>query len=193
MKKYLYTLLCLFLCQSCVAYNNPHLIIDEPNLARPVNNQDLAELPKLNNINDVPLIPSSQIISGVDWEITIPSGWVHEDIKNNTKLVEACYVNNSKMNLILLLKEEFIGSIDDYTAQALQELNDEGIIINFTQQIQVNDVIGNMYYTFNNDIGIWTLVIMHNTMVFSLSCGGYNIDNYQQDICLNVIKSFKLL
>jgi hypothetical protein len=134
-----------------------------------------------------------QVFSGAAWELTVPHGWKSLDVSQaENPQVDAVFVNAEKLNLIVVMSEDFTGTMDEYVLSAIRGLKDSGGTFNSATQVELNGLKFILLESEKNNTTIWVWVTVHNECGFTLSCGGPSVENLHKDICTIVASSFKL-
>jgi len=136
--------------------------------------------------------PADQVVTGTGYQVTIPAGWVKMDPPQETKGLEALFLNKDKHSLIILIKEPFTGTSAEYTLEALRGLKGAGATLNSAKQVDIN---GNKFVLIDSNkdgVRMWMWVTVQNGSGLALSCGGPAAEDWHQGICTTVASSLKL-
>lgn len=146
--------------------------------------------PVTATVVEAPKPPQSEKITRDDWEFTLPSaGWVHAETPNQFSLV---MVNKEKHNMLIMVNEIWAGSVQDYVLMAIKGIRTASASIIALKQISVDGKDFILLESAKENVRVFTLVTVVNGHGYGLSCGGPADEDNQHDLCMGIIKSFKV-
>lgn len=134
----------------------------------------------------------TQEVSQDDWSISLPSdAWEVRKTDEDVKFVAG---NKEKHNLVVLVKEEFPGSFQQYVVLNLKSLKDNGSILISAKPAVIDNKKFVLIESLKANARVWMWVTVRNNFGYGLACGGIeeNGERYQHDVCFTISKSLKL-
>jgi hypothetical protein len=139
-----------------------------------------------------PPVSKDEVLSGEGYQLTVPAGWEKYIADPATPGIELTYINDQKHNLVVLLKEPFAGSSNEYVIEAIRGLKTTGAHLTSSTQVVLN---GNKFVLIdatNEGARMWLWVTTHNGFGFALSCGGEETNPDNEKICTDIAATFVL-
>lgn len=132
-----------------------------------------------------------QVIAQDDWEVSLPSeAWEVQKASGDIKLVAG---NKEKHNLIMLAKEEFPGSFEQYSLIVIRSLREKSKLVS-AKTVNLNDRKFMLIETIRSSARVWMWVTVKDGLGYGITCGGVEEDNdqFQHDTCFAVANTLKL-
>lgn len=137
--------------------------------------------------------PQSTVLSKDNWSLSVPSDWETQEMDDPT--VQAALFNKDKGSLILLIKEPFKGSLEEYTLTAVRGIKNSNAELTSLKEVDVNNNSFVLLESSKSHIKLWMWLSVKNNCGYALSCGGVDLPELkidQSEVCNNVISSLKL-
>lgn len=131
------------------------------------------------------------VIANDNWQFELPStDWKLTPTDDGGP--DAFYQNLKDKSLLILLKEDFIGSTQDYTLIAVRGLKEANLKLLSSSQMIIDSKLFIYLELANGNIKIFQIMYAKNKFGYSLSCGGLDIENTLKEKCLNILNTFKI-
>jgi len=125
---------------------------------------------------------SSWIISGDTWAFTVPSAdWVNINPPNPK--IKAALVNPEKHNMVLFIKEEFVGTNSQYVLASMQSLKSAGAQFKSVKQVSLNGVNFTLVEALKENMRVWFWFNAKDGFGYGFSCGGVDVEAWHHDLC----------
>lgn len=130
--------------------------------------------------------------SGEGWKLTAPFGWDIAVVDGEEVPPELILVNEEEHSLVLLTKDVFPATTQEYVFAALQGMQESGAKLNTTTQVELN---GNKFVVLDSSkdgVRIWSWLVVKNGAGYNLSCGGPANEDHHEAICNEVASSLQI-
>jgi hypothetical protein len=136
-------------------------------------------------------IPTSTLIEGETWAVTLPPIWVKEISQG--KSIELIASNPTTEGIAILVKEPYSGTFYQYAIEAIRGFRNQGAEILSTQSVVFNDNLFVQVESSQGDVSVMTLLSVKNDFGYALDCGGpdENLLKFKED-CQKIFSSFYL-
>lgn len=135
----------------------------------------------------VPEAATDQMLSGSGWKLQLPVEWAHENIPaEQSKNVELLMSNKGLHEVLLLIKEPFTGTSEDFVLKLIRGLKERGVTINSAKQITLNNNRTVVISTTGTENSVWMWVTIKNGSAYTFSCGGVTSETWHQDSCESI-------
>lgn len=132
----------------------------------------------------------TELVSGDTWQITLPLGLQKKPV-TKTDIVLSAFLDKEKV-LLVLLKEKFSGSFEQYTISSARGIKDAGATIQSSATVELNGAKFALLEAVKNDVKIWSLVTTKNGFGYGLSCGGPSPHDDAHTVCTSITNTFTL-
>jgi len=130
------------------------------------------------------------LVKGDDWELVLPADAQNIDPPFNAIKVFASTHNGDIV--LLFMKEEFLGTNDDYVFLALKGMKENGTNIVSVNGVKLNNFPFALIESEKNDMHLLTWTTVKNSNGYALSCAQpLNIPN-ETHICLDIAETLKI-
>lgn len=131
------------------------------------------------------------VISGDNWQFELPStDWTLTPTEDGGP--DAFYQNLKDKSLLILLKEDFTGSTQDYTLLAIRGLKEANLRLLSSSQLLIDNKIFNYLELVNGNIKLFQVLYAQNKFGYSLSCGGLDSENTFKEKCLSIFNTVRI-
>jgi len=133
----------------------------------------------------------SHVISGDTWSFTVPSAdWVN--IKAPNPEIRAALLNPEKHNMVLLIKEQFAGTNEQYVLAAMQSLKSTGAKFKSVKHFSRNGDDFVVIETTKDNMRAWFWVIAKGGFGYGFSCGGFDAEVWHRDLCFGMANTLTI-
>ena len=160
------------------------ILVDEANY----NNACLPEANLLCSDTHVP--GHLSMVKQEDWQMAVPTTF---QVKSTDKK-EVVYMSysNSDNALLVVMKEKFTGTFEQYVLTSLRSSKDAGAKVESTKTVDSEGKKFVLLEATKDDIKIWTLVTVKNGFGYGVSCGGPPPYAALNSVCSFITNSFTL-
>lgn len=130
--------------------------------------------------------------SGDGWKLTAPFGWDMAVVEGEEVQPELVLISEEEHSLVLLNKDIFPATTQEYVLVALQGMQESGAKLNSTTQVELN---GNKFVVLDSEkdgVRIWIWVGVKNGVGYNLSCGGPANEDHHEAICKEIASTLKI-
>ncbi len=140
----------------------------------------------------VPPKPTTQVVKGDTWSISLPSS---SDVTLNPEqdILFTAVTEDIVYMVSALTRESFQGSYDEYIIYGIRGIRASGATVLESSQATNNSVKYTLVEAEKDDITIWNWLSTKNNFGYAFSCGGVQQDNLVKEICLEAFQSLQLL
>lgn len=131
--------------------------------------------------DSAPAVSTDQVLSEQDWSLSVPQGWAKMSAPIDDANIKVFMGNQDKKNLVIFVKEAFLGSSAEYALEGLRGLKDGGNKISTARQVDLN---GNKFVLLDSsrdNLRMWMWVTAKNGFGYAFSCGGPVDDTGDQE------------
>lgn len=114
--------------------------------------------------------PATEVVKGDGWELTVPFG-LQKKVVPDQEVVLSLFSNENKA-LLILLKEKYAGSYDEYIISSTRSLKDSGASLDNSKPMIVRDQKFTLMESTKNGVKVWSMVTFKDGFGYALSCGG---------------------
>lgn len=136
-------------------------------------------------------VPTEVVVEGQTWEITLPQSWKQDSPISAS--VELWAENISIDSLLVLTKESYAGTFDQFSLEAIRGFRGQGAEIGSMQSVSINGYNFTKLESTQGDVDLVTLLTVKNGFGYSLDCGGDESFTFKlKPECQQILSSFKL-
>ena len=136
-------------------------------------------------------VSKETVVDNKDFTITLPVTWKQEVSQSSSVVLLA--KNPLSESMLVLTKESFTGSFDQFSIEAIRGLRGQGAEISSMQSIVINSNLFTQLSSTQGDVEVVTLLSVKNGFGYSLNCGGPEVDMAQfKSDCQKMFDSLQL-
>lgn len=102
------------------------------------------------------------------------------------------YLNKDKQNLVVLVKEPFSGSYENYILEAIRSVKNDGGTVVSTKQVSISNQNFVLVEATQDMVSIWMWVTVVNEFGYSFSCGGPQSVSDEKDLCSSIADTLQI-
>ena len=142
----------------------------------------------------IDVVPITEVqVVGDSWLVTLPVAWTQETNMPSGKNVKMVAERKEAQALVLLIKEPYSGTNDQYAIDTIRKYRDQGSTINHAASVIINDNHFVTVKTTNENIIVDSFITVKDGFAYSLECGGTDINASQfAPDCQKIADSLKI-
>lgn len=130
------------------------------------------------------------VVSIEDFEVLLPSNeW--RQVVNSKPEIKFLAKNDKLNNLVVVVKEKFSGSYDDYALTNIRGLKDQGAVIVKADQSEFGGAKWVFVSSSNDGVNLFQWITYRDGYGYALSCGGQGVEE-QATVCQQIASTLKL-
>ena len=134
-----------------------------------------------------------EVITRDNWQLVLPIGWTEQTPLNNSPTVAFFADNKETMSILLLTKESYVDSFDQFAIETIRGLRGQGAEVLITASTSLNDEKFIYVRTKDHGLVVDTWLTTKDEFGYSLNCGGKpNDSGLPPEDCQSIADSFKL-
>lgn len=126
-----------------------------------------------------------------NWELVLPFG-SNKTFNPEKDIALTVMINDPSEIVLVLAKEAFTESYDDYLIHSLRGIRASGSEIISIKELDSNNEKFMEIESKKGSITVLNWIAVKNNFGYALSCGGSADDAMVEDICLEIFSSFKI-
>lgn len=167
---------------SCTSCSNKEVMVEPPVVPT-------VEIPILPTVTNTSKPPTSILIKGTGWQVSVPSEWV--SLETTEPGVEALVVSKDNKELILLARDNCLSDPITCIKSSIESLQNNGAIITSTDEIIINKRHFYVVKSTMDDIQVTAWISIVKDEVFIFSCGG-PIGSSVDITCNEIVKTLNI-
>lgn len=137
----------------------------------------------------VPPAPTSQVVASDNFKFVLPADWTQKDNPMETN-IKAMYINNEKEALVMLAKQPFLGSQDEFVLLAIRDLRDNGVVVGTSNPVTINGQDFITIETVRDNVNAYMWLSVKDGYSYQFSCGARLTD--LQELCTSFASTLEL-
>jgi hypothetical protein len=134
-------------------------------------------------------VSAPQTVNGDSWQLVLPPDWKQQpDVLKHVVLIAE---HPTVEAMVLLSKESYSGSFDEFAIETIRGFRGQGVTINSTSSTVINDTPFVFVQSESSDIVNNSWLTVKDGFGYSLGCGGVKTSSDQfTEECMEIANSF---
>lgn len=137
----------------------------------------------------VPPAPTSQLVKGDSFSLTLPADWNQRSNPMETN-IKAMYTNDEKEALLMLAAQPFPSSQDEFVLLAIRDLRDNGVNVGLSKPFVINGQDFVVVETEKDNVNAYMWLTVKDGFGYQLTCGARTQD--LKELCTSLASTLEL-